>query len=231
MKQRHIFIFIISFLIFSKNSIAQVQQDSAKVKEKYGLRVGIDISKPIMTIFDKDQKGLEIVGDYRILRNYYAAVELGYEDKTTDENYMNFTTKGSYIKMGVNFNAYKNWIGMNNEIYLGARYGLSFFSQTLNSYSPNVYGDYIEADLKKVNTEFKSLNAHWAEFIFGIKVETFKNLFLGASAQFKMLISSKEPKNFKNMYVPGFNRVYSNDLGAGFNYTISYLIPLVKKDR
>lgn len=230
MKQLRILLFSINlFVAFSVT--AQTQKDSVKIKEKYGLRVGIDISKPIISIFESEKKGLEIVGDYRFLRNYYAAVELGYEDKTTDEDYMNFTTKGSYIKAGVNYNAYENWKGMNNEIYIGLRYGFSFFDQTLNSYYPNIKGTYFDPNLIKANTEFKDLTAQWTEFIFGIKVETFNNLYLGASYQFKVIIKTKEPDNFKNLYVPGFNRVFSNDLGSGFNYTITYLIPLIKKDK
>ncbi|MGA9271828.1 MAG: DUF6048 family protein [Lutimonas sp.] len=31
------------------------------------------------------------------------------------------------------------------------------------------------------------------------------------------------------MYVPGFERVYVNDYGFSFNYTISYLIPFYRK--
>lgn len=43
------------------------------------------------------------------------------------------------------------------------------------------------------------------------------------------MISTKEPDGFKNLFVPGFNRVFLNDSGFGFNYTISYLIPIYKR--
>ncbi len=60
-------------------------------------------------------------------------------------------------------------------------------------------------------------------------METFKNLFVGMNAQFKVLIYSKQPDNFRNIYIPGFRAVSDNNLGFGFTYTISYLIPLFKK--
>lgn len=231
MKQQHILLFFISILFTITTVNSQEKLDTVKTKESYGLRVGVDLSKPLNSFFESETKGLELVGDIRILRNYYAAVELGFLDKTTDEDYINFTTKGSYIKVGFNYNAYKNWKGMNNEIYVGLRYGLSFFNQTLNGYTPNVKGTYFISNTIEPNTEFKDLTAHWVEFIFGMKVETFKNLYLGTSISFKKMISTKEPNNFKNLQVPGFNRVYLNNMGIGFNYTLSYLIPIIKKNK
>jgi len=230
MTQRHILLFFINIL-FTITVISQEEQDTIKVKENYGIRVGVDLSKPITSFLETENKGLEIVSDFRILKNYYAAVELGFLDKTTSEDYINFTTKGSYIKAGFNYNAYENWAGMNNEIYIGLRYGLSFFSQTLNSYTPNVNGTYFIPETLEPNTEFNDLTAHWVEFVFGMKVETLKNLYLGVSISFNNLINTTDPENFKNLQIPGFNRVFLNNSGVGFNYTISYLIPLIKKNK
>jgi hypothetical protein len=42
------------------------------------------------------------------------------------------------------------------------------------------------------------------------------------------LISQKIPNNFDNLYIPGFNRTYDGAFGVGFNYTVSYFIPLYK---
>lgn len=228
MKKLLIFIFFIN--IFSLQLQAQEEKAVDTVpKIKYNaLRIGIDVSKPLISQFNDDLQSFELIGDFRFSKKYYAAVELGYADKNTSEDYLNFTTKGSYIKLGVNFNAYENWKGMNNEILIGMRYGFSSFSQTLNSYTPNAYGTYFEGNEIEVNTEFNDLTAHWIEFVFGMKVETFKNIFIGASVSFNQMLTAKEPENFNNLYVPGFNRVYSNNAGIGFNYSISYLIPFSK---
>lgn len=230
MTQLRILIFTISVL-FSVSVKSQQIQDTIKTKEKYGLRLGVDVSKLIISFLESDTKGLELVGDFRFKKNYYAAVELGFQEKTTQEDYLNFSTKGSYIKFGINFNVYDNWIGMTNEINFGLRYGMSFFSQTLNSYTPNVKGTFFIPDIVEPNTTFKDLTAQWAELIFGLKVETLNNLYLGASFSVKKMMNSKEPDNFKNLQIPGFNRVYSNDVGVGFNYTLSYLIPIIKKEK
>ena len=31
------------------------------------------------------------------------------------------------------------------------------------------------------------------------------------------------------LYIPGFNRTYDGSFGVGFNYTVSYFIPIYKK--
>ena len=227
MKHQHIYIFIISIL--TSISIYSQEKDTLKIKTNYGLRVGIDISKPIISVIEDNHTGFEIVTDFRFSNRFYAAVEFGFSDKTTQEDYLNFSTKGTFIKAGANYNAYKNWIGMNNEIYVGVRYGISSFSQTLNSYIPNSYGTYFEAEEVSPNTEFSNLTASWLEFVFGLKVETFKNLFLGTSVSYNKMMATKEPENFKNLFVPGFNRVFSNDAGIDFTYTVSYLIPIFNK--
>ncbi len=234
MKQ-NILKFCISILFFAVSFSANAQEetfkDSIKLKDKYGLRLGVDISKPIISIFDDKIKGFEIVGDFRIRKNIYAAAEIGYYERDTEEDFINFSSKGSYLKIGGNINLYQNWGKMNNEIYTGIRYGFSTFSQTLNSYNPNFDGTYFDEHTVSPNLEFDGLTAHWAEFIIGLKVEVFNNFYLGSSVSLKKIISQEQPENFKNLYIPGFERVYLNNTGFSFNYTVSYLIPIYKKNK
>ena len=229
MTQAQRFIFIISFFIALPTVTAQEKIDTLKITQITGLRLGIDLIQPIYSAFSDDDKGMEFVADSRVYKNFYAAVEFGYNDKTSTEDYLNFTTTGTYFKIGGNYNAYENWAGMTNEIYVGFRYAHSYFSQTLNSYTPNVYGEYYIPKTIDAGTEYPDLTANWLEFVTGLKVETFKNLYLGFSLSFKVLMSNKEPVNFQNLYIPGFNNVSNNNMGFGFNYTISYLIPFSKK--
>jgi hypothetical protein len=222
-------IFLFSFLIgLSQND--SIKNDSI-LKNKYGLRLGADLFNPVNSFFNESRKGFELVGDYRISKKFYVAAEIGYLDNTTDEDYINFTTNGSYLKAGFNYNAYQNWLDMQNEIFIGIRYGFSTFSQTLNTFTIN-NNPYLDAIATVKNGDnFDNLNAQWAEIMLGIKAEILNNLYLGFSFSGKKIITSKEPDNFKNLFVPGFNRVFLNDSGFGFNYTLSYLIPLYKRKK
>jgi len=177
--------------------------------------------------------GLEIVADYRIKKNVYIAAEIGFEEKTSIEDYSNSTSKGNYIRLGLNYNAYDNWLDMNNEIFVGYRYGFSLFNQTLNNYTANVSdmenGSYFPAVLNTIGQTSTSLNAHWSEFMIGVKAETLHNLFIGFSFSYKVLMSVKDPEDFKTLFSPGFNRIFESNTGFGINYTISYLIPFSKR--
>ncbi|WP_088322742.1 DUF6048 family protein [Polaribacter tangerinus] len=231
-------IFLLFFSVFvvaqeqQKDSLFVKQNDSLVYTTNYGLRLGVDISKPILASFNSRYKGLEIVGDYRIKPNLYIAAEVGFEEENSIEDYTNSTAKGNYIRLGFNYNTYKNWLDMNNEIFVGYRYGFSLFNQTLNSYTPNVSdinsGNYFPAN-SIISGEKTSLNSHWSELMVGIKAEIIKNVFVGFSVSYKILMSIKEPENFKTLYSPGFNRIFESNTGFGFNYTISYLIPFSKK--
>ncbi|MGO4816845.1 DUF6048 family protein [Flavobacterium sp. W22_SRS_FP1] len=197
---------------------------------RYGLRVGVDLYKLTRALYDKDYKGIEFIGDYRLTKKYFLAAELGNESKTTDDSRLNFTTKGSYLKAGFDYNAYENWLDMENIISIGLRYGFSSFNQELNSYKIYNANPYFgEVPAIASGEKFNGLTASWIEVVAGIKAKVFNNVFVGFSLRLNRLISNKKPGNFDNLYIPGFNRTYDGDFGVGFNYTISYFIPLYKK--
>ncbi len=205
------------------------QKDTIVYKTSYGLRLGVDISRPIRGMLQDSYSGFEIVGDYRVSNRFYIAAEVGFEEATTREDYTNSTAKGNYLKIGGNFNAYNNWLDMNNEVYLGFRYGFSLFEQTLNSYTPNIGNTYFLPEEITTPITTNNLTAHFTEFILGVKAETFKNLFVGFSFSYKVMVQVDHPQNFKTLYAPGFNEILESSTGFGFNYTISYTIPFVKK--
>ena len=221
----------ILILFLSSSSFAQDKKTDTIVPktERYGLRVGIDLSKLARTVYDKNYKGIEFVGDYRLTKKMYLAAEIGNETKTTDDNTLNFTTKGTYFKVGFDSNNYENWLDMENMIHIGLRYGVSSFSQELNSYKIYNTDTYFPtAAPVAVGTKYNGLSAQWVEVVAGMKVELFNNLYAGFSARLNYLVSNKKPDNFDNLYIPGYNRTYDGKFGVGWNYTISYFIPLYK---
>lgn len=233
------FISVFGFLLMTSVILGQNKKENNSTSPvdsvyatPYGIRLGIDLSKPVKSAFDRSYSGFEIVGDYRISKRFFIAAEIGYEEENTVEDYTNSTASGSYMRLGMNFNSYNNWLDMNNEIFLGFRYGLSLFDQTLHSYTPNVIdkdlGIYFPAT-PVTTPQTSSLSSQWVELMVGIKVETFTNTFIGLSVSYKVMTSIEEPDNFKALYAPGFNRIFESGTGFGFNYTLSYLIPFKKK--
>lgn len=226
------YLFSSTILLLSLAGLCQEKKKDSvtPISQRYGLRVGADISKLIRSGLDKNYKGLEFVADYRLTKKIYLAGEIGNENKTTDDDRINFTTKGSYFKVGFDSNSYQNWLDMENLIHVGLRYGVSSFSQEINSYKLYNTATYFpQAPINNTSQEFSGLSAHWIEVVAGMKAEVLKNIFMGFSFRINYLVSNKKPDNFDNLYIPGFNRTYDGKFGVGFNYTVSYFIPFYKK--
>jgi hypothetical protein len=222
-------------------------RDTTRKSEIYGLRLGIDLSRPLISVFKDGYQGLELVGDYRISERWFLAAELGNESNTVEEVLDNaggvnritifeMNPSGSYIKLGADFNTFQNWYGMNNSIIVGARYAFSTFSTSLDSYNLYDSNRYWNPDSFAPGSEFlgeySGLSASWLEVLIGVKAELFANIYLGASVRLGILVTDSDPGSFPNVWIPGFNRKTDNSVfGVGFNYTISYLLPLYRKAR
>ncbi len=234
-----ILLFFISSCFFwiSTVTLAQdsIPNDSIpKFKEKYGLRLGGDAHKLARSFYDADYTGFEINGDYRLTKKLYLAGEIGVEEKITTTDFLNTTTSGSYLRAGVDYNFYQNWLDMENMLYGGFRIGAAAFSQELNSFSIyDVNNQFWNEQFSSTEPlSFNDLTAIWTEIVFGLKVQVVTNLYLGLNVQLKVLVTETTPDNFDNLFIPGFNRTFDNSrISAGFGYTISYLIPIYKKDK
>ena len=243
MKMKHILNFSSSLCFFLMATLANAQEkhvvnstieqvtDSLPVKkDRYGLRVGVDLFKLSRGFYDKNYKGIELTGDFRWSKKYYLAAEIGNENKTTVDDRLTSNSKGTYLKVGFDYNMYENWLDMENIISVGLRYGLSSFSQELNSYKIyNAHPYWGELPAVPASEQFNGLSASWIEVVTGLKAKMFNNVFVGFSVQLKTLVTNKKPNGFDNLYIPGYHRTYNGNFGIGVNYSVSYLIPLYKK--
>ncbi|WP_282050892.1 DUF6048 family protein [Maribacter aquivivus] len=229
-----LFLLITCSVLSQSKPIDLNPKDTVEYKQSYGLGLGIDLSRIITGALDDNYKGFEIVADYRLTQNLYLAAELGTEEKTRQEDLYNFTTSGNYLKIGVNKNTYANWYGERNLIYMGGRLAFSTFDNTLNNYQYFDTNRYWSPDGfsngSDVPEKFSGLNATWIEGVFGTKVEVFSNLYMGASIRLGLILSQNEDERFPNLWIPGFNKVtWDSNFGIGYNYSISYFLPLYKK--
>ena len=239
MKKRQTYLFIISLIIPSSMVFSQAESelnDSLTIKDKLlninKIRLGFDVFKPIKSSSDGDNLNYEIVGDLQITENLYLAAEYGLTDRLIDDENINFNSNGSFLRFGFDYNMFKNWVGMDNSIFLGLRYGTSNFSNKIESYnvrnSDAYFSNFVDNNYQTI--DHSNLTGNWLEIVAGVKVETFNNVYLGFSLRLNKLLSTQKPENFDNLYIPGFNKVTDdNTFGSGFNYTLTYSIPLRKK--
>ena len=239
MRKRQIYIFIISLVLPSSMVLSQTEttsNDSLIVNNKIlninKLRIGFDLFKPIKSSSDGDDLNYELVSDLQITENLYLAAEYGLIDRLIEDENINFNSNGSFLRFGFDYNMFKNWVGMDNSIYVGLRYASSNFSNKIESYnirnSDSYFSNTVENDFETI--DHSNLSGNWIEVVTGIKVEMFNNIYLGLSFRLNKLLSTKKPNNFDNLFIPGFNKVTDNNTwGSGFNYTLTYSIPLKKK--
>ena len=239
MRKRQIYIFIISLILPSSMVLSQTEttsNDSLIVNNKIlninKLRIGFDLFKPIKSSSDGDDLNYELVSDLQITENLYLAAEYGLIDRLIEDENINFNSDGSFLRFGFDYNMFKNWVGMDNSIYVGLRYASSNFSNKIESYnirnSDSYFSNTVENDFETI--DHSNLSGNWIEVVTGIKVEMFNNIYLGLSFRLNKLLSTKKPNNFDNLFIPGFNKVTDNNTwGSGFNYTLTYSIPLKKK--
>ena len=224
---------ITSCFLFFVVCFGYAQDSIPKYTERYSIRFGIDMSKPIRSMIENDYKGLELTADYRITKKLYLAAEVGMEDKRVVSETLDFKTCGEYIKLGVDFNLFNNWEGMENMLLAGVRLGTSTHSQQLNGYAVRQLDHLWAEDLYKSLDQpllFDDLNATWIEIIAGVKTELLNNLYMGISVRMNYLMNDKEVTNFSNLYIPGYHRVSEGSpWGVGLNYTMMYQFPLYRK--
>jgi len=234
MKKLRIWVFYISILGYGFPILAQEEhQESSSKKEvlknsmspskkaALSLRFGLDLYRISLTQFSNDYSGLELVGDFKISKEFYLAVEIGREETTKQSEQVNFTTDGSYYKLGFDYNMYENLAGLNNQVHLGLRFATSNYLHVLNKYTLLDRTPFWPNSANEITNGFATgkrddLNAQWLEFVAGFKVQLLKNIYLGLSIR----------------YIPGFNqKTDENKFGAGFNYTLTYKIPLSFKKK
>jgi hypothetical protein len=208
-----------------------VKTETVKPKtDRYGLIVGVDINKIARSFYDSNYTGISFNGDYRLTKKYYLYGELGSEEITVEDPLLTTSTLGTYLKAGFNYNAYTNWLDMENLITVGMRLGFTTFSEELNNYLIyNTHPYFGQSGLIDSGIKYDGLTASWAEVAAGVNVKVFNNVYVGFNIQVKVLLTNSEPSGFENLYIPGFNRTYDGNFGAGINYTVSYFIPIYKK--
>ena len=232
MKKQDILKFFISvaiIILFSVKNFSQTENDSLVVKNKYGIRIGLDFSKQIRMLTE-DYKGLSLYGDVKIKERLFIVSELGSDEKELRTDNLRSKFSGNYIKAGLNYNLYNNLPGLNNEIYVGFRFATSKFKSEISEYIIYNKDRFWSQDPIFDNIINKGLNANWVELIIGINAELLNNLFMGLSLRLNRMLNQKKPENFTNLYIPGFNKVTeNNNFGTGLTYSIIYQIPIIKK--
>ncbi len=193
-----------------------------KIKQPVKIRFGFDIGKYIRAKLNRSES-YDYYIDVNFYKEYYLVFYGGYEKHLTDNNLLNYHTTGSYYKIGVMYNLYRNWLDMDNDIDIGINYAYARFDYLLHTYRINQPGAIYLPQPVNVEQAFDNNSAQWIELHAQMQVETFRHLYLGLEISTKYLIYSSDIDNFTVTYIPGFfNKNTYSRFGFGMQYFISY---------
>jgi len=217
-----IVVFIVTTANAQQDSLQQSVDSLPEMKQPVKVRFGFDIGKYVWAQLN-NSTSYDVYVDANFYKNYYLILEAGIENHLTESSLLNFNTEGIYFKIGVDYNLYKNWLDMDNDITVGVRYSFSKFDYLLHSFRINQPGSVYVPQLNEVDRSFENLSAQWLDITTKVQVETFKNLYLGYAVSIKYLFHYSKPDDFDVSYIPGFfeRNAYSS-FGFGMQYFIGY---------
>lgn len=212
-------------LIDEGKNVVTDSSDVAKKKAPkppyvHQFRVGIDIARIATNFIYADRKGYELQFDYLLRGNNYLVFETGFGKNIVDYSNLKYDNKGTFLKLGID----KNVIDILNDrdfdiFFIGLRYGVGFGKRdSVTFFTPSYFGPPSEGG-KPAENYF----IHWGELTLGLKVEIFKQLFVGWNARIKFLFNSGAFQELAPGYVPGYG-AGDKSVVAGGNFYISYAI-------
>ncbi|NDP20755.1 MAG: hypothetical protein GZ091_06715 [Paludibacter sp.] len=187
-----------------------------------GFTVQADIASIVSSILSKGETySTEGSVQLDIKHKYYPIVEVGFggANKLSVDN-IDFKTNGLFGRFGVDINLLKqkkDAKASNNLFLAGARIGVSNLRYDITNISitDNYWGG---AEILNFND--RPATKVWFEIVAGVRVEVFRNVFMGWTIRNKNLLNQDKEGEISSWYIPGFG--INSSSTWGFNYTLGY---------
>jgi hypothetical protein len=216
---------LVSTLVLLLISNFQGFSQKKAVEWRYeGPRIGIDLSRFLVPYMQKGKRnGWEIQADVPYKGNYFPTFELGMQSFDDKRDGFHYKNSGTYARLGVDMNIVKfESLKDHDLVFIGARYGYSAFNQETDSLSYSNYWGTVNSSVP-----LRTMNAHWAELVFGMKGELFSNFFLGWTLRAKFPFSVTHDPNIKPYIIPGLGKT-TTDVPFDFSIGVYYRFPIFR---
>lgn len=191
-----------------------------------GVLITADISAPIMNLLGTQYGSYEVAAELDIYHRFFPVVELGIgtaQFTPLDNNYTYHCAPSLYGRVGLNYNFFYN-NGSESFVGVGLRYGLTSFKYNWDNITLN---DSYWGSSIVTSTPQETAFAHWGEIAVVLRVQIYRNFYMGWSGRYRLLIDCGASQYGEPYFIPGFG---PKEGGFGFTYTIGYNIPLSKKE-
>ncbi|MDR0811878.1 MAG: DUF6048 family protein [Paludibacter sp.] len=199
------------------------KKDSVKVRKTWfhGIRAEADLASIVKSAISKETYSFEGAAQADVLHKYFPVVELGYAGANHfTNNGINFKTNGLFGRAGVDFkilNQKPDEKPVPHLLIAGVRLGMSPFNYNVSNIqiADNYWNETQTIDLQN-NKTFKI----WFEGSASIRVELYKNIFMGWTVRFKGKFAEDKKGQINPWYIPGYG--VNNDSHWDFGYSIGY---------
>lgn len=194
--------------------------EEAAVPLYNGTSIAVDVYGIGSKLFGGDFLSSEVSLDVNLKNMFFPVVEIGFgTTNTTDDTYnIHYKSSAPYARVGMNFTMWKK--KSESYFYAGLRYGFTAFKYDVQS--PPLEDAIWGGEVPFAHYGEKS-NAHWLEFLVGIKAEIFKNFQMGWAIRYKARLSVKDNLNSTPWYIPGMGSNQSTNIGVTYN--LIYKLP------
>ncbi|MCG8311489.1 MAG: DUF6048 family protein [Cytophagales bacterium] len=215
------FFSILLFLVAGSDLFGQVDRYVPSA-----IRIGGDPGTFGYMLFSEKRGFIEAEADIDFDRLFIVA-NYGLSNYKLDEPTYVYENNGSYLRVGADINFMHQDQNL-NVMFFGLRYATSSFNDKLDYDTQAI----IQSQTGWPNTRETSRSdngkATWYEMVTGLKIRIVKQLYMGFSLRFKLLMKTTQTNDLRPYYIPGFGKNI-NTSSFGFNYYISYRLPFRKK--
>ena len=198
----------------------------AQKQEWNGLTLNADLSRLVLPYIDTTRHGWEFSGDYELRNDLFLVTEFGTETTKLNKTLYNYYSSGGYTRLGIDYNFMRHAdVTSHDKMFLGLRYGFTTYYHQADHIivADDSWGNYTGSHVDK-----KWLTGHWAEAALGMRTQLFGNFYLGWSVRLCVLLHVQNDPVMVPYSIPGFGKAWNNT-SIGFNYSLSYKIPIYKR--
>ena len=191
-----------------------------------GISLGLDLSRFIVTALEPVHNNFELSLGFTVTENIQLQAEGGYLNVDFSDTTYTYKQSGSYYRFGAEYNLLKRQPGEQDQIYVGLMYGYSPYSHEAENITiSDGYWGMGEGSLPLTRN-----TAHWIEIKGGLRVELWRNLFVGYALRLRIFLAGKTDPKLDPYLIPGYGKAGKTST-IGMSYSIFYRIPLGDKKR
>lgn len=223
-------------LLSAQEQVTNINTDTTKrVKMQRdfspsAIRIGPAVNALIQSAIDNEGTYYGFNADLPINR-FMVSVEYGHADLrrssepgVPEEDIFRYNSRGNYYKLGVDANVLldkqnNSYSAFGDVIFFGLKYAFSVIDDEVQfQTNDNIWEN------STISQRNENLGVRWLEMNAGVKVEVFRNVFVGYILRYRFARRYLDRSSLVPYRVPGFGSG-EDEANFGFDYYLYYRIP------